>query len=201
MEELAVALEPFTCVTVDMPRHSMAASRPSWSEIPEAPGLVPSTPRPIVARDPERSSSPVANDQASERANDDPTDKRARPRPKHTLVSGPFARFRVPTAKSAFLLGVGVLVLPMLTAAALSHDEAKGARHVLTEGLESPHYALGESPALPAVRVKSTESANETRANLHRDRVPVHVVAAPVPPAARVRTPPPPPPNENPLYL
>jgi serine/threonine-protein kinase len=193
VQELADALAPYTTMTVAMPRHSVAPSRPSWSDIPESPALVsPPVPRPIVARDPDRDARPPSD------ADDDANDE-APPRPPSTLLTGPLARFRFPKARSALLLGVGVLVLPMLTLASLSRNEPKGSPHVLSEGIESPHYSLGESPALPSVRVRSTESPTEPRPNPRRDRAPVQVVAAPVPPPAPVRAPRPP--NENPLYL
>jgi serine/threonine-protein kinase len=192
VQELADALAPYTTMTVAMPRHSMAPSRPSWSDIPESPALVSPVPRPIVARDAERDARPPSD------ADDDANDEDP-PRPPSTLLTGPLARFRFPKARSALLLGVGVLVLPMLTLASLSRNEPKGSPHVLSEGIESPHYSLGESPALPSVRVRSTESPTEPRPNPRRDRAPVQVVAAPVPPPAPVRAPRPP--NENPHYL
>jgi serine/threonine protein kinase len=198
VQEVVEALAPFTTTTVEMPRHSMTASRVSWSSIPISPELVPSIPRPIVPRELNQSSLSGDADADEEGANEEASDA-PRWRRKLTFFTGPLARFNLPTRRSALFLGVGVLVLPMLTLAALSHDEPKGAPHILTEGIESPHYSLGESPALPTVRVKNIESANTTHANLRRDvRAPVQI-AAPVPPPAPVRTPTPP--NQNPLYL
>jgi serine/threonine protein kinase len=199
VQELVEALAPFTTTTVDMPRHSMAPSRPSWSSIPVSPELVPSIPRPIVPRELGQASfSPGPNTAEEEEATDEDEDE-PQARRKLTFFTGPLARFKLPTSRSALLFGVGVLVLPMLTLAALSHDEPKGAPHILTEGIESPHYSLGESPALPTVRVKNIESANTTRANLRREVRPAVQVVVPVPPPAPVRTPTPP--NQNPLYL
>jgi serine/threonine-protein kinase len=192
VHELAAALAPFCSIEVDMPRLSLTAARPSWSEIPESPALVPAL-RPIVARDAER----------DRRVSVGPVATAARARPKRTLVAGPFARFTLPKGRAALAIGVAVLVLPMLTLAGLSRNEPTVPRHVITEGVESPHYMLGESPALPGVRVRNTESAGTVTASAHREREPVQPAAVPPssPAHAVTRSRTPAAPNQNPLYL